>query len=88
MSATISINRELKERAETFFGNYGISLTDAIANFINSVIDNDNKYVKTASKGKNKDTAFGSLSRYANAELREREKDAYEIYVREKYGSC
>jgi len=36
---------------------------------------------------KNSVSAFGSLSKYANANLIDKEKDAWEIYAREKYTS-
>jgi hypothetical protein len=46
---------------------------------------NDNKNVVG---NKNANSAFGSLSKYANTNLIEKEKDAWEIYAREKYASC
>ena len=87
MNATISINRELKERAEMFFENYGISLSDVITNFIDRIIDNDNRYTGVVSRRESNVSAFGSLSKYANAELKEKENDAWEVYAREKYGT-
>jgi len=44
--------------------------------------NNDNALVKQTS-----DDGFGSLSKYANSELRSKEDSAWELAMREKYGS-
>jgi antitoxin component of RelBE/YafQ-DinJ toxin-antitoxin module len=84
MNATISIDRKLKEQAEAIFGNYGMSLSDIVSNVIGKMIEHNRTAAVSA---KSNAYAFGSLSKYANANLRKREKDVWEIYAKEKYGS-
>ena len=42
MNATISIDSELKEQAEMFLGNYGMSLSDTVTNIVSRIIGNTN----------------------------------------------
>ena len=86
MNATISIDSELKEQAEMFLGNYGMSLSDTVTNIVSRIIGNTNRTEIIPTK-ENNVSAFGSLSKYANANLRKKEKDAWKIHVKEKYAS-
>jgi hypothetical protein len=88
MNASISINRELKKQAETLFENYGMSLSDTISNFINRMIKISAKSSEFVAEKPSSPSAFGSLSKYANANLRVKEKDVWEIHARKKYTEC
>ena len=78
----VRMDAELKEQVEMLYKELGTSFAEAVRIFAKqSVQENGMPFVITANRGNMK----GCLSRYANTTCQEREKNAFEDAMREKY---
>ncbi|MBQ7681874.1 MAG: type II toxin-antitoxin system antitoxin, RelB/DinJ family [Oscillibacter sp.] len=83
----IPMDAEMKEKVEALYARMGTTFAEAVRIFAaQSLLVNGMPLTMRAYPGKGR--AYGILSQYASPELIEREKDAFDLAMKEKYGDA